>query len=152
MVGFVPFYMIILAIYSDVKLPRIPAMILPVAFGTAVAWIMRRDGVASVHLVDDAADLIGWSPPQLTIEPFANFGKVAPYIPVVFPVALTVSVGTIQCREVAAKAGDAYNLRASMLGDGLATVIAAMFGSPFGMTVFIGHPGFKVPAVCLPSS
>jgi AGZA family xanthine/uracil permease-like MFS transporter len=52
-------------------------------------------------------------------------------------------VGTIQCREVAAKAGDDYNLRWSMLGDGFATIIAALFGSPFGMTVFIGHPGFK---------
>jgi AGZA family xanthine/uracil permease-like MFS transporter len=25
----------------------------------------------------------------------------------------------------------------------VATIIAALFGSPFGMTVFIGHPGFK---------
>jgi len=56
---------------------------------------------------------------------------------------LTVAVGTIQCREVAAKVGDAYNLRMSMLGDGMATIVAALFGSPFGMTVFIGHPGFK---------
>lgn len=142
-VGLVPFYMIILAIYSNVKLPRIPAMILPVAFGTAVAWIMRRDGVASEGVVSDSAQLLGWSPPRLTFEAFSHFDKVASYIPVVFPVALTVSVGTIQCREVAAKVGDDYNLRASMLGDGLATIVAALFGSPFGMTVFIGHPGFK---------
>ena len=144
MVGFVPFYMIILAIYSDVKLPKIPAMILPVVFGTGVAWIMRREGVASIDQVKSSTDLLGWCPPLMTFDAFSNFGKVASYIPVVFPVALTVSVGTIQCREVAAKAGDDYNLRATMLGDGLATVIAALFGSPFGMTVFIGHPGFKV--------
>jgi len=31
----------------------------------------------------------------------------------------------------------------------LATVIAALFGSPFGMTVFIGHPGFKAMGACI---
>merc|ERR1719173_308924 len=30
-----------------------------------------------------------------------------------------------------------------MFGDGLGTVIASLFGSPWGMTVFIGHSAFK---------
>lgn len=143
LVGFVPFYMIMMAMYADVKLPKIPAMIMPVLVGTAVAWIFRRPGVASVDEVRTAVKLLGWRPCLPTVEAFRHLSEVASYLPVVIPVALTVSVGTIQCREVAAKAGDDYDLRASMLGDGMATVIAALFGSPFGMTVFIGHPGFK---------
>merc|ERR1719240_191252 len=87
--------------------------------------------------------LIGFHFMRPAFSAFGSFAQVAPFLPVIFPVALTVSVGTIQCREVAAKAGDDYNLRWSMLGDGLGTIVAALFGSPFGMTVFIGHPGFK---------
>eukprot|EP00929_Paragymnodinium_shiwhaense_P014397 TRINITY_DN122303_c0_g1_i1.p1 TRINITY_DN122303_c0_g1~~TRINITY_DN122303_c0_g1_i1.p1 ORF type:complete len:596 (-),score=107.01 TRINITY_DN122303_c0_g1_i1:242-2029(-) len=142
-VGFAPFFIVIMAMYSDVKLPRIPSMLPPVLVGTAAAWAIRRKGVTTPDDVSEAMNLLGWHPCMVTFEAFDNFSQVASYLPVVFPVALTVSVGTIQCREVARKVGDEYNLRASMLGDGLATVIAAMCGSPFGMTVFIGHPGFK---------
>ena len=68
---------------------------------------------------------------------------MAPYVGLIIPVGLTVSVGTIQCVQLSANAGDEYNVRWSMLGDGLGSIIAAIFGSPFGMTVFIGHPAFK---------
>jgi len=77
------------------------------------------------------------------LDAFGGATGVAQYVGVALPVALTVSVGTIQCRQLAASAGDGYSLRWSMLGDGLATVLAALFGSPWGMTVYIGHPAFK---------
>merc|ERR1712151_1050553 len=108
-----------------------------------MAWVIRQPGVVSVSEVQDNFRLLGWHPCRLNLEVFGKLSEVASKIAVVFPVALTVSVGTIQCRELSAKAGDDYKLRASMLGDGFATVVAALFGSPFGMTVFIGHPGFK---------
>lgn len=143
LVGMIPFYMILMALYANVKLPYIPPMFPPVAVGTAMAWLTRQVGVTSADEVSDNIRLLGWHPCRTTLDPFHSFSRVAPYIPVILPVALTVSVGTIQCREVAAKVGDDYNLRWSMLGDGLASIIASLFGSPFGMTVFIGHPGFK---------
>jgi AGZA family xanthine/uracil permease-like MFS transporter len=55
----------------------------------------------------------------------------------------SVAVGTIQCVQMAHEAGDRYSVRDSMIGDGVGTLIAAITGSPLGMTVFIGHPGFK---------
>lgn len=143
MVGIVPFFMILMALYANVKLPYLPAMFPPVIVGTIIAWILRQPGVTSVQEATDSVDSLGWHPAQLSFGAFESFSTVSTYIPVILPVALTVSVGTIQCREVAAKVGDEYNLRWSMLGDGIATIIAALFGSPFGMTVFIGHPGFK---------
>jgi len=143
LVGFVPFYLIMMAMCAKVKLPKVPALILPVAIGTIMAWVIRQPGVVSVSEVQDNFRLLGWHPCRLNLEVFGKLSEVASKIAVVFPVALTVSVGTIQCRELSAKVGDDYNLRASMLGDGVATVVAALFGSPFGMTVFIGHPGFK---------
>lgn len=103
-------------------------------------WI---SGFSKPDAVQKATENLGWHPCVLVLDMYQNFDKVAPYIGVIIPVALTVSVGTIQCRQLAANAGDEYNLRFSMLGDGMATVLAALCGSPYGMTVFIGHSAFK---------
>ena len=40
-------------------------------------------------------------------------------------------------------AGDAYETRASLAINGLGTVAAALFGSCFPTTIYIGHPGWK---------
>merc|ERR1719401_626961 len=86
---------------------------------------------------------MGWYPAVPDIEPFKDSDKVIEYLGIAIPVALTVAVSTIQVRQMAENAGDNYNLRWSMFGDGLGTVIASLFGSPWGMTVFIGHSAFK---------
>jgi len=138
-----PFYLVMLAMCANIKIPRLPAMLPPVLVGTVCAWARQQPGVVSALEVQKSAGLLGFHPGGFAFEAFDSWSAVQPYLPVIFPVALTVSVGTIQCREVAAKAGDAYNLRWSMVGDGLASILAALLGSPFGMTVFIGHPGFK---------
>ena len=143
LVGLIPFYMILMAMYSNVKVPRVPAMYLPVLVATVAAWIRKQPGLASVEALRAGAKEFGWHPCAITLDGFGHLGEVSSYLPVVFPVALTVAVGTIQCRELAARAGDDYSLRGSMLGDGMATVLAALCVSPFGMTVFIGHPGCK---------
>jgi len=65
------------------------------------------------------------------------------YTSTVLPIAVSVALSTIQCVYMAHNAGDDFDVRMSMLGDGTVTMIAALFGSPFGMTVFIGHPALK---------
>lgn len=140
LVGLVPFFVLMMALYANVKVPKLPSTLVPVALGTVVSWV---SGFSHAENVSKSTDKLGWHPCRLTYDAFENFNEVAPYIAVIIPVALTVSVGTIQCRQLAANAGDEYNLRASMLGDGIATLVAAVFGSPYGMTVFIGHSAFK---------
>ena len=41
-----------------------------------------------------------------------------------------------------------YPIRECLIVDGLATVVAALFGSPFGTCVYCGHPQFKQQARC----
>jgi len=141
LVGFIPFFLLMMALYANVRIPKLPASLAPVALGAAMAWII---GFTEASDVDDAKKSLGWHPCRLALDAFAHFPELAPYVAIIVPVALTVSVGTIQCQQGAANAGDEYNLRASMLGDGFATVIAALFGSPYGMTVYLGHSSLKV--------
>mmetsp|Transcript_35094 Transcript_35094/g.43302 ORF Transcript_35094/g.43302 Transcript_35094/m.43302 type:complete len:240 (+) Transcript_35094:798-1517(+) len=41
------------------------------------------------------------------------------------------------------KAGDSYPLKETMISDGFGTMIGAFFGTPFGTSVYIGHPAYK---------
>jgi AGZA family xanthine/uracil permease-like MFS transporter len=45
--------------------------------------------------------------------------------------------------ESAEAAGDAYRTRSSLLVNGIGSVAAALFGSTFPTTIYIGHPGWK---------
>jgi len=140
LVGLAPFYLMMMAMYAGVQVPKLPSTLFPVLLGTAMAWV---SGFSTAEQVSKGTRHLGWHPCRLSFEAFSSLADTMEYIPVILPVALTVSVGSIQCRQLAANAGDEYNLRASMLGDGIATVIAALFGSPYGMTTFIGHSAFK---------
>jgi AGZA family xanthine/uracil permease-like MFS transporter len=57
--------------------------------------------------------------------------------------ALFNVIGSLQNLESAEAAGDRYATRSSLSVNGLSTMIAAFFGSPFPTTIYIGHPGWK---------
>jgi AGZA family xanthine/uracil permease-like MFS transporter len=52
-------------------------------------------------------------------------------------------LGSLQNLESAESAGDAYPVRSSLLINGLGTITAAVLGSCFPTTIYIGHPGWK---------
>jgi xanthine/uracil/vitamin C permease (AzgA family) len=52
-------------------------------------------------------------------------------------------LGTMTCVESAEAAGDAYPMSEIMIVDGIGTTLAAVAGSMFGTTVYIGHPVHK---------
>jgi len=140
LVTMAPFFLILAALLAGVKIPHVPTTVLPVVVGAILAWI---SGKATVDGVRDAADQVGWKPAELYLTPFEDPSRVMPYVGIAIPLALTVAIGSIQIRAMAANTGDEFNLCWTMVGDGVATIIASFFGSPWGMTVFIGHGAFK---------
>jgi len=65
------------------------------------------------------------------------------YLSVIFPMGLFNVVGSLQNLESAEAAGDRYETRSSLLVNGVCSVVAALFGSTFPTTIYIGHPGWK---------
>ena len=49
-------------------------------------------------------------------------------------------LASLQNIESAAAAGDEYPVRASLIVNGLGTLVGALFGSPFPTSIYIGHP------------
>lgn len=140
MCSYLPFAFVVLGFFSKVDF-RVPPSVLAVLSGSIMAWAVgHKDGSE----VTDALDYVGNT--GLTfplVKLFKAFPDAYKYITVIIPVAMTNFVGTIECVESASIAGDNYNLRESMLVDGIGTLLGACFGSVFGTTVYIGHPAYK---------
>ncbi|CAE7217096.1 unnamed protein product [Symbiodinium natans] len=71
--------------------------------------------------------------------PSVLMGNVA----VILPVAFVGAVNTLVSVYAAHSAGDFYPIRECLVVDGLTTIVAGLFGSPFGTCVYCGQPQFK---------
>jgi len=118
-----------------------PAALAVLAVGTALAWITGLapgapvpPGVLGLH----APHFVGGD----VLGGLAG-GLFLPYLPIVIPMGLLNLLASMQCVESAAAAGDSFSLRSSLVANGLCTLAAACFGSPFPTSIYIGHPAWK---------
>merc|ERR1719440_809973 len=56
---------------------------------------------------------------------------------------MTSAVGDIAVNISTREMGDVYSPMETMMVDGIGTMIGALFGSPYGTTVYIGHNTYK---------
>jgi AGZA family xanthine/uracil permease-like MFS transporter len=70
-------------------------------------------------------------------------GHLLPYLSVIVAMGLFNVLGSLQNIESAEAAGDAYQTQSSLTINGVGSVAAALFGSAFPTTIYIGHPGWK---------
>jgi AGZA family xanthine/uracil permease-like MFS transporter len=70
-------------------------------------------------------------------------GHLWPYLSVIVAMGLFNVLGSLQNIESAEAAGDAYPTRRSLTINGFGSIAAALFGSAFPTTIYIGHPGWK---------
>ena len=73
----------------------------------------------------------------------AGLPDVLPFLSAVAPLAVMNFMGTLQCVESAAAAGDRFPPFPTMIVNGVATMVGALLGSCFPTTVYIGHPAWK---------
>jgi AGZA family xanthine/uracil permease-like MFS transporter len=145
-IGLLPMLLILVCYAAQLKLPLgLPAGFAAVIIGTVLAWLLRKCGLVpaappapdsplGLHLPQWAAgDLFGFLTSQTGWS----------YMAVIFPMGLFNIIGSLQCLESAEAAGDKFPTRPSLLANGIGSVVAACFGSPFATTLYIGHPGWK---------
>ena len=140
-IGLVTLGVVLLTYFGHVRFRgRIPGGLVAVALGTLLAWATGvappgpRPAWAGLALPVPALDAVVRS---LRLE------TLSAYFSVILPMGLFNVVGSLQNVESAEAAGDAYATRPSLLVNGLGSLAAALFGSPFPTTIYIGHPGWK---------
>ena len=141
-VGFATLGIVLVTYFGRVRFRgRIPGGLVAVLLGTLLAWVT---GIAPVG--ERPLTAATWSPPIPVLGALweaLRGGYVTTYLSVILPMGLFTLVGSLQNIESAEAAGDAYPTLPSLAVNGVSTVVAAMLGSCFPTTLYIGHPGWK---------
>lgn len=123
----------------------LPAGLVILGVGTAIAWIQFAAGTPTVVPVGEGG--FGQVGLRLPVPVIGDLFEAFRYLPQYLPVALSMGflslVGSLMNLESAASAGDRFETRSSLLFNGIGSVGTAFFGSPFPTTIYIGHPGWK---------
>ncbi|WP_339366862.1 NCS2 family permease [Calothrix sp. 336/3] len=141
-VSLVPLGIILLAYFGKVKF-AIPAGLLAILFGTALAWgtgLMHWDNSQLI----DALKPIGIYTPGIWLgKLWQGRGFLIEYQAVIVPLAIFDFINGFQNLESAKAAGDSYPKMPALMGHGIFTIVAAICGSCFPTTIYTGHPGWK---------
>jgi AGZA family xanthine/uracil permease-like MFS transporter len=141
LVALLPMAIIFVAYFSHQRLPLgLPGGMVAIAVGTFLGWAlgtMNRNAI----LVSYALAVPKYSGDSLwqaiTDPAFLS------YFSVIFPMGIFNVVGSLQNIESAEAAGDRFRTFPSLMANGIGSVVAALFGSVFPTTIYIGHPGWK---------
>jgi AGZA family xanthine/uracil permease-like MFS transporter len=140
-VALLPMAVIFVAYFSHVRLPfGLPGGMIAIAIGTAAGWLLgtmeanERAFEAAFVLPSFTGGSL-WE--ALTHPAFLN------YFSVILPMGIFNVVGSLQNIESAEAAGDRFPTVSSLMANGIGSVVAALFGSVFPTTIYIGHPGWK---------
>ena len=141
LVAVVPMAVIFVAYFSHQRLPLgLPGGMLAIVIGTGLGWTlgtMKGEAVAFHASLSLPAFTGGSLWEALTHPSFLN------YFSVIFPMGIFSVVGSLQNIESAEAAGDRFRTFPSLMANGIGSVVAALFGSVFPTTIYIGHPGWK---------
>jgi AGZA family xanthine/uracil permease-like MFS transporter len=156
LVSMVPMAVVLLVYFSHVRFPLgLPGGFVAVLLGTILAWGLGAMGLQtgvpmSVAAVREAWVGHGrfwpiWSGTevwQFMIDP-AHRTDIIGMLSVIIPMGLFNVIGSLQNIESAEAGGDVFATGPSLAVNGIGTIAAALFGSCFPTTIYIGHPGWK---------
>ena len=141
LVALVPMALIFVAYFSHQKLPLgLPGGMVAIAVGTLLGWTlgtMNPGAITTRHSIALPIFSGGALWQALTDPAFLN------YFSVILPMGIFNVVGSLQNIESAEAAGDRFRTFPSLMANGIGSVVAALFGSVFPTTIYIGHPGWK---------
>ncbi|MCM8526919.1 MAG: hypothetical protein NE327_10405, partial [Lentisphaeraceae bacterium] len=145
-IALIPMFLIIITYASKITLPlRLPGGFVAMAVGIAIAWISYACGM-SVYTPKTMDTGLAFNPPVWSVGDLFSLLKEKEfwgYLAIIFPMGLFNIIGSLQNLESAEAAGDSFDTKPSLLANGVGTVAASFFGSPFPTTIYIGHPGWK---------
>lgn len=145
-IGLPTFFLTLYLFYGSVKMRwNLPGGLIVLAVGVSTAWITYWLGMDS-PVAGLSSSSLSWGlyvPLPYGLQALVEINQMLAFSAVILPMGLINLLGSLQCLESAEAAGDPYPIKQSLIVNGLGTVVAGGFGSPFPTTVYIGHPGWK---------
>jgi AGZA family xanthine/uracil permease-like MFS transporter len=141
LVGLTTFSIVMMTYFGRVRFKgHLPGGTVAVGLGTLIAWMI---GIAPVGTRPEAATLHLPIPAAGDLLAGITGGHLLPYLSVIIAMGLFNVLGSLQNIESAEAAGDSYQTQPSLIANGIGSIAAALFGSAFPTTIYIGHPGWK---------
>jgi AGZA family xanthine/uracil permease-like MFS transporter len=141
-VGLVPLGVILLTYFGQVSF-GIPGGLLAVLLGMGLSWgtgLMSWDNTR----FQAALEPIGVYLPNVWLgDLWQARNTLWEYLSIILPMGLFNLVGSLQNLESSEAAGDHYPAAPCLAANGIGTLVAALCGSCFPTTIYIGHPGWK---------
>ena len=142
LIGLIALAVLLIMVYGRIRFRAgLTAIVVSVIFGTALSWVT---GLAPVG--PSPLGQIGFYLPHLAVFDLIALlspKMLFPYLSVILPMSLLAGVSSVQNIESAKAAGDSYSARSALMINGAGTILGACLGSPFPLTIYIGHPGWK---------
>jgi AGZA family xanthine/uracil permease-like MFS transporter len=150
-VAMAPFALVLVSYFSGVKFPfHLPGGMISVLVGTLVAWVLPSSFTEVTMSTSAVVSAAQSAQPRWPIwcgnELWATLQEGPswlPYLSVILPMGLFNLIGSLQNIESAEASGDKYSTSWSLAANGIGTIAAALLGSCFPTTIYIGHPGWK---------
>ena len=140
-VGLATLAVVLLTYFGRVRFRgRLPGGLVAVALGTLLGWLT---GIAPSGGTPPPPALSLPVPVAGALWDALRGGHLLTYFSVILPMGLFTLVGSLQNVESAEAAGDPYATLPSLAWNGVSTLLAALLGSCFPTTLYIGHPGWK---------
>ena len=161
LVAMLPLAIVLITYFAQAPFPfHLPGGMVSVLLGTGIAWLLT--GLAAVWpeapawLADSAMkpgnvaaslNQLGFHLPVFSgvrvFQRLADPSQWLGLLSVIVPMGLFNLIGSLQNIESAEAGGDKFGTRSSLAANGIGTICAALFGSCFPTTIYIGHPGWK---------
>lgn len=157
LVGLLPLGILLLAYFAKYQFPwRLPGGFIAVVIGTLIAWGLSTSvwvswfggtPPQSFERLRAALDQIGWVVPVFRgselLDVLSRPELLLRFLTVSVPMGLINALGSLQNIESAEAGGDHFATGPSLAVNGLGSIAAALFGSCFPTTIYIGHPAWK---------
>ncbi len=144
LVALLPMTIIFMQYFGKVKFPfQLPGGLVSIVIGAILYWAL---GYGNTKALADTFGSFGF---HLYLPSFHGGELVGAveagwkYMSIIIPMGLFNLIGSLQNLESAEAGGDRFDEKSSLMVNGAGTMLAAVLGSPYPTTIYIGHPGWK---------
>ena len=142
--GLIPAIIVLTIFSSRIRLPfRIPGGLVCLVVGALLAALLKWTHLYHLPMSQVSMKPGIYLPHPLNLISFVIHGEGWKFLSVILPMSVLDTIVSLQVLESVQVAGDDYPTRPSLLVNGLATLAAALFGSPFPTALYFGHMAHK---------
>lgn len=135
--------MVLFVIYLGNVEVKLPAALISIIIGSAVAWI---SGAMGFGAVTESLSNLSFYLPKMTLHIFSGevISSMIPFLPIIIVFSLNEVITGIQAVEQAKECGDThFTTTTPLVLAGIASIIGACFGNPLAVGLYWGYPGWK---------